>query len=85
MVFPLASSWYTTGETWVVAKTGARGGGFPSTTHRLSQYTAASRAQCVPPVLMGTAQLTTHGSVGSAWRQFTAPDLAGVVGTMARP
>jgi hypothetical protein len=29
----------------------------PSTTHQLSQYTAASSAQCVPPVLMGAAQL----------------------------
>ena len=37
MAFPFASSLYTTGETWVVAKRGARGGGVPSTTHLLSQ------------------------------------------------
>lgn len=35
----------------------------PSTTHLLSQYTAASSAQCVPPVLMGTAHLNSPAGV----------------------
>lgn len=83
--FPFASSLKTTGETWVVAKRWAEGGGVPFTTHLLSQWTAASSAQCVPPVLMGSVQLThprkcasgLHGSQ-VLYCTLTVP---GVVGT----
>ena len=83
--FPFASSVKTTGETWVVAKRWAEGGGVPFTTHLLSQWTAASSAQCVPPVLMGSVQLThprecasgLHGSQ-VLYCTLTVP---GVVGT----